>query len=143
MGLAGVMVRKFRLLSYRQLLFGFRKKSGDLSPMEAMTLHIVRLLGHPTISEFASFFGISQPNATYKVKSLVKKGYLKKIKSKSDRREFRLAVDERYEHLHGVSDPFLESLAEQLQNRFTAEQIETANQVLNYAYKIAQQEEDK
>ena len=141
MGLAGVMVKKFRLLSYRQLFSGFRKRAGDLSQLEMMSLHVVRLLGHPTISEFAEFFGISQPNATYKVKSLVKKGYLKKLKSPSDRREYRLAVDERYIQSNGENDPFLDSLAEQLQNRFTAEQIETANQVLNYAYKLAQEEE--
>ena len=114
MGLAGAMVRKFRLLSYRQLFSGFRRRSGDLSPLEMMSLHVVRLLGHPTISEFAAFFGISQPNATYKVKSLVKKGCLKKIKSPSDRREFRLAVDERYSQSGGVNDPFPDSLAEKL-----------------------------
>ena len=106
-----------------------------------MSLHVVRLLGHPTISEFAEFLGISQPNATYKVKSLVKKGYLKKLKSPSDRREFRLAVDERYEKIHGEHDAFLSGLEDRLQNRFTAEQIDTANQVLNYAYQIAQEEE--
>lgn len=46
----------------------------------------------PTVNEFASFVQISPPNAAYKVNSLIRKGYLKKVQSQEDKREYRLCL---------------------------------------------------
>ena len=55
----------------------------------------------PTISEFASFLDISSPNATYKVKQLIKKGYIKKERSKRDAREYRIVPTEKFYEFYG------------------------------------------
>lgn len=54
-----------------------REREGSLSAMEAFSIEIIHALGEPTIGRFAEFLNISQSNATYKVNSLIKKGYLK------------------------------------------------------------------
>lgn len=60
-------------------------------------------MGKPTINEFASFVQISPPNAAYKVNSLIKKGYLKKVQSENDRREYFLVVTQKYKDYYNIS----------------------------------------
>lgn len=56
----------------------------------------IMALGRPSVNEFATFMRISPPNAAYKVNSLVKKGYIRKIQSPEDRREYHLEVTQKY-----------------------------------------------
>lgn len=85
-----LLYRKLRLLGYRKMFGAIREKSGSLSATEAFSADVIHLLGAPTLSQFAGFLGISQPNATYKVNCLVNKGYVKKTVPEADRREVRL-----------------------------------------------------
>ncbi|MFR9066277.1 MAG: MarR family transcriptional regulator [Faecalibacterium prausnitzii] len=49
-------------------------------------------MGEPTIAEFSRMMQISTPNAAYKIGSLVQKGYVEKIQSTTDRREYSPAA---------------------------------------------------
>ncbi len=53
-------------------------------------------MNSPTISQFAHFLEISSPNATYKVKQLIKKGFITKEKSEKDHREFKLVPTQKF-----------------------------------------------
>jgi len=136
------LFRKVRLISYRYQFCGLGRKFRDISVQEACAADVIRLMGYPTVSEFAAFFGISQPNATYKVKNLVSKGYLKKFTSKKDRRECRLSVEEKFETLRKESDAHLSKALDRLEKQFSPEELETALRVLNAAYELISQEED-
>ena len=83
---------KLRILYYRDVFRRIQNRELSLTTTEAYCIEIIGALGKPTINEFASFIGISSPNATYKVNSLIKKGYLKKQQSGTDKREFILEV---------------------------------------------------
>ena len=54
----------------------------------------------PTITQFAEFLDISAPNATYKVKQLIKKGFISKEKSEKDKREFLLVPTQKFFELY-------------------------------------------
>lgn len=136
------LFRKVRLISYRYQFRGLGRKFADISVQEACSADIVRLLGSPTISEYAAFVGISQPNATYKVKNLVSKGYLKKLKSLNDRRECRLAVGEKFEKLRFESEEQMQRALNKLEQEFTQEELETTSRVLTAAYEYIKQEEE-
>lgn len=84
------LYRQLRLTSYRQIFGAIRERSGSLSATEAFSADVIQLLGTPTLSQFAQYLGISQPNATYKINNLVAKGYVEKVPSPGDRREIRL-----------------------------------------------------
>lgn len=84
------LYRQLRLTSYRQIFGAIRERSGSLSATEAFSADVIQLLGAPTLSQFAQYLGISQPNATYKINNLVAKGYVEKVPSPGDRREIRL-----------------------------------------------------
>ena len=75
------LYKNLRLSHYRNLIGQLREKVGSLSATEAFSAEVIYLLDRPTIGEFADFIGISQPNASYKVNSLVTKGYLERVNS--------------------------------------------------------------
>ncbi|MBR7113402.1 MAG: MarR family transcriptional regulator [Firmicutes bacterium] len=73
-----------------------REREGSLSAMEVFSLVVIQSLDCPTIGQFARFIGVSQSNATYKVNSLIDKGYLLRLPSEDDRRECRIAPSGKY-----------------------------------------------
>ncbi len=83
------LYRRLRLDGYRKLFGAVQEREGSLSAIEAFSADLIHLLGEPTLSQFAEYVGISQPNATYKVNALAGKGYVEKVVSKPDRREIR------------------------------------------------------
>ena len=87
---------KFKLQFYSRIFNRFETREASLTAVETFCIEVIHALGTPTISEFANFVDISLANATYKVQSLEKKGYLTKERSKTDRREYRLVVTERF-----------------------------------------------
>ena len=93
---------KFKVEFFRRLFSLVREREGSLSAMEAFSVEIIKELDSPTISQFADFLGISQSNATYKVNSLIKKGYIVKENSDIDRREYHLKLSEKYYHYAGL-----------------------------------------
>ena len=81
--------KKIKLAFYKNM-FHRSEKHEELSSSEYFCLQCIYLMEKPTISQFANFLNISAPNATYKVKQLIKKGYITKEKSKQDKREYSL-----------------------------------------------------
>ena len=77
--------RAFRLEYYKHFFSVLRERAGSLSAAEISSVEVIYLLNEPTMKEFADYIDISPPNATYKVKSLVEKGYLKKIPTEDGR----------------------------------------------------------
>ena len=87
---------KLRLQFYKEMFGVIREREGSLSAMEAFSVDVIHALGNPTVSEFADFIGISRPGASYKVASLIEKGYIKKEVSEEDKREYRLVLTDKY-----------------------------------------------
>lgn len=87
---------KFKLHFYQEIFRRFQDREASLTTVETFCMESIMALGRPTVNEFATFMCISPPNAAYKVNSLVKKGYIRKIQSPSDRREFHLEVTQKY-----------------------------------------------
>ena len=90
----------------------------------------IQALGRPTVNEFANFMQISSPNATYKVNSLIKKGYIRKIQSKNDRREFHLQVTQKYADYYNISAAYIMQVMERIVNRFSAEECKKLEEVM-------------
>ena len=69
---------KIHLNFYKRLFSIIKEREGSLTAMEVFAVEVIHALGSPTISEFADFLGISRPGASYKVASLIQKGYVMK-----------------------------------------------------------------
>ncbi len=90
------ITNKLRLRFYQRIFKVIREREGSLTAMEVFSVEIIHALNKPTISEFADFIGISRPGASYKIASLIQKGYIKKEASEDDRREYRLCLTDKY-----------------------------------------------
>jgi Transcriptional regulators len=116
---------KFKLNFYRKIFTRFNKRESSLTAVETFCVEVIHALYMPTINEFARFVKISQPNATYKVQSLMKKGYIQKVQSPEDRREYRLHVTEKYFEYYGVTTNYVNEVLSRIQHRFSPEELET------------------
>jgi len=122
---------KVKLNFYRNIFSRFEAREASLTAVETFCVEVIHALGEPTISQFSEFVMISQANATYKVQSLIKKGYVQKIQSESDRREFRLAVTEKFEHYNIISQRYLIEVSKRIHNRFPKEKLEVFEEIMN------------
>ena len=118
------LYRNLRLSHYRNLFGQLREKAGSLSATEAFSAEVIYLLESPTIGEFADFLGISQPNASYKVNSLVTKGYLERVSNDEDHREAHLHVTKKFLDYYGRQLPDMKSAVSSALSSFTEQEIQ-------------------
>ena len=124
------LYKKFRLINYRGLFGRIKEKDGSLSATEAFSVDVIYLLGEPTIKQFSDFLGISQPNATYKVNCLVSKGYVTKVPSDEDHREFFLHVSDRFYGYYDTKTQFIHNAVKKLESEFSPEELDTFEKML-------------
>ncbi|OAB41911.1 hypothetical protein PGLA_15085 [Paenibacillus glacialis] len=124
---------------YMKLTMSFYKNAsqnealdiGDISTVEMSCLEVVYFLKNPTYSELAEFLNISQPNATYRINKLIKKGYLAKVNDKKDRRIFYLQVTDKFMDYYCLNDNYLNNVIAELEKRCTANDIQQFEKMLN------------
>ena len=121
---------KFKLQFYRSVFDLVRERDGSLSAMEAFSLEVIGILGEPTVGQFAEFLSISQSNATYKVNSLIKKGYIERFNSTTDRREYHLTLTDKYYQYSNLMNNYQRDVAERIEKRFSPEDVEKFNEML-------------
>lgn len=121
---------KMKLHFYKKIFNKFEGREASLTAVETFCVEIIYALRHPTINEFATFTQISAPNAAYKVNSLVKKGYVKRIQSKDDKREYYLTVTDKYLDYYGISYEYVEVIMRRIRERFSSEDIEKFEEML-------------
>ena len=113
---------KYRFAAYHTLFQRLKEREGSLSATETFAVDVIYLLGRPTIKQFSDSLGISQPNATYKVASLMKKGYVQKETSKDDKREFFLVLTDKFYQYHQELDTYANEVEYYLNKVLTEEE---------------------
>lgn len=121
---------KFKLRFYKSVFELVRERDGSLSAMEAFSLEVIKMLDTPTVGQFADFLNISQSNATYKVNNLIKKGYLERQNSSSDRREYYLVLSEKYYNYMAIFSSYQKTVIERIEKRFPPEDLEKFDEIL-------------
>lgn len=121
---------KFKLHFYKSLFEKIQKRETSLTTVETYCIEIIHAMGTPTIGEFASFIQISSPNAAYKVNSLIKKGYLTKVQSEDDKREYHLEVTNKYKDYYNLSTNYVKRVTSRMKERFTREELEMFERLL-------------
>ena len=121
---------KFKLQFYRSVFDLVRERDGSLSAMEAFSLEVIELLGEPTVGQFADFLRISQSNGTYKVNSLIKKGYIERLNSTTDRREYHLKLSDKYYNYINLMNGYQRQVIERVEQRFPKEDVEKFSEIL-------------
>ncbi|MCI8538012.1 MAG: winged helix-turn-helix transcriptional regulator [Oscillospiraceae bacterium] len=121
---------KFKLHFYQEIFSKFQDREASLTAVETFCMEVILALKEPTVNEFASFVRISSPNAAYKVNSLIQKGYVEKLQSPNDRREYHLRPTKKYMDYYNISSAYLQSVMERVRRRFTQEEAEQLDRML-------------
>ncbi len=121
---------KFKLHFYQEVFSRFQNREASLTAVETFCMEIILALKEPTINEFASFAHISSPNAAYKVNSLIQKGYVEKVQSPHDRREYHLRPTKKYMDYYNISSNYLKEVMDRVLRRFTPEEARQLDRML-------------
>lgn len=116
----------------------------DISITEIHTIEAVGLYGTKTMSEIASVLEITMGTLTTAVDKLIKKGYLERKRSNTDRRIVNVSLSKRGKLAYRIHEKFHLDMVQRIMMDFTQEEILlTALSKLNYhlkeTYKEAQQ----
>lgn len=122
---------KFKLHFYQEIFKRFQNREASLTTVETFCMETIQALGSPTVNEFATFMRISPPNAAYKVNSLIRKGYIRKVQSADDRREYHLEATQKYIDYYNISVSYVEEVMERIMARFSPEECGNLEKMLN------------
>ena len=109
---------KFKLHFYQNVFQRFATREATLTTVESFCMEGIMAMGEPTIAEFSRMMQISTPNAAYKIGSLVRKGYVEKIQSTTDRREYHLRPTQKYIDYYNISYSYLSTVVQRVNKRF-------------------------
>ncbi len=126
----GKVYMKFKLHFYQKVFERLQDREASLTTVETFCMEIIYALNKPTVAEFAKIANISSPNAAYKINNLVKKGYLKKVQSEQDRREYHLEVTEKYLDYYNISYNYMDTVMQRIEDRFEPEEKKLLTKVL-------------
>lgn len=113
---------RFKLHFYKEVFRNFETREATLTTVETFCMEVIHALGNPTVNEFAEYVGISSPNASYKVNNLVRKGYLERRMSQTDKRQVHLAVTQKYLDYLNISETYVENVMNRMEKRMSPEQ---------------------
>jgi len=122
---------KFKLNFYRGIFERLHERESSLSASEAYAVEVIHAMNAPTISRFANFLQTSQPNATYKVNLLIKKGYIEKINSREDKREYFLRTTEKFRDYYAINQNYLKLVTQRIRERFSEEELSQFEKMLS------------
>lgn len=121
---------KFKLHFYQETFARFQNREASLTTVEAFAMEAIYALGSPTVHEFASFMRISSSNAAYKIASLIKKGYVEKVQSEVDGREYHLRPTQKYLDYYNISSSYIHNVMKRIQKRFSREDLAKLLEIL-------------
>ena len=121
---------KFKLHFYQNVFQRFATREATLTTVESFCMEGIMAMGEPTIAEFSRMMKISTPNAAYKIGSLMRKGYVEKIQSAKDRREYHLRPTQKYIDYYSISYSYLHTVIERARARFSPEDCAKMEEML-------------
>ncbi|MCL1830199.1 MAG: MarR family transcriptional regulator [Oscillospiraceae bacterium] len=127
--------RKMRIAFYRRVFTELKERESSLTATEMFSVDIIESLARPTIGEFAEFIGVSFPSATYKVNALEDKGYLKRVRSETDRRESYLELTQKYYDYAKLNDQDMSNVVNRIRREFTEQEMELLSKMLTVVEK--------
>lgn len=121
---------KFKLHFYQNVFQRFATREATLTTVESFCMEGIMALGSPTVAQFAQAMHISTPNASYKINSLIQKGYVQKVRSETDRREYHLCPTQKYLDYYNISYAYLQTVVDRVKARFSPEDVAKLDEML-------------
>ena len=104
----------------------------DFKDLTNNDMHIIEAVGLEggNMSSIAARLDITVGSLTTSMNSLVKKGYVEKIQSTTDRREYNLRPTQKYIDYYNISYSYLHTVVERARERFSPEDCAKLEEML-------------
>lgn len=123
--------RRFKLNFYKNILGSDERKEANLTVSESFCAELIDSLDQPTIGDLVKFLKVAQPNITYRVNSLVKKGYVEKVNSKVDKRIVHLRVTQKYKDYQSFKNSYAREVIKMTEANLEEDEIQVLEKVLS------------
>ena len=100
-------------------------KQSSFSDLTANDMHVMEAIGTgeaKNMSTVAKSLSVTTGTLTISVNGLVKKGYVDKIPSDTDRREIRLQLSDRFYHYYNISNDYIHRILSQMKERMSEDE---------------------
>lgn len=115
---------KFKLNFYMHMFQRLQERETSLTATETFTVEVIHALKNPKVSQLAKFLDMSTPNVAYKISSLVKKGYVEKVQSKEDKREYILKATDKFYAYYDEKNEYIDVVLRRLEDKMGRESAE-------------------
>ena len=122
---------KFKIHFYHEMFGKIKMREATLTTMETFCMEIIYAMDHPTVNEFATYIQVSSPNAAYKVGKLIQKGYVRKVQSLNDKREYHLEATEKYMNYYNLSFDYLKTVVSRLEEELSEPEKKQLSHILD------------
>ncbi len=122
---------KFKLNLYKNMFAKLEDREATLTATETFTMEVIHALNRPRVSDVTDFLEWSHPNIAYKLTALIKKGYLRKVQSQEDRREYFLECTDKFYEYYSMKTSYIKVVLDRLRERVDKKDIETLENILD------------
>ena len=121
---------KFKLNFYMNMFLKIKDRETSLTATETFTVEVIHALKNPKVSQLAKFLDMSTPNVAYKISSLIKKGYVEKIQSTEDKREYILKATDKFYSYYNEKNEYIETVLKRLEEKMGSENTKKLVEIL-------------
>ena len=121
---------KFKLHFYQEIFRRFQDREASLTTVETFCSERSTTQHRPAVNDSDPCMRLPPPPPADKVNSLVKHGYIRKVQSPSDRREYHLEVTQKYIDYYNISSSYMEEVMDRILHRFPAEDCAKLEEIL-------------
>lgn len=128
-----------KLLKKSEQIEEEQKKNSSLSELTYRQLHCLELidkLQNPTLTELAENLMITKPSTTAMIDKLAEKGYVRKVKSDTDRRSAHLHLTDHGEEAGALHEKVHIKFAKLLTKNLSDSEIDILNVLLKKALRV-------
>lgn len=102
----------------------------DLTIIEVFCVEAIYSLERPTISELSNFMKVSRQNMSYRISQLEEKGYVHRVQSKLDKREYFLEVTDKFEKLETIKNEYIVEVFKRVEEYYSEEELQLIYDIL-------------
>ena len=121
---------KFKLNLYMHMFHKIKERETSLTATETFTVEVIHALKNPKVSQLAKFLDMSTPNVAYKISSLIKKGYVEKVQSTEDKREYILKATDKFYAYYDEKNEYIETVLNRLKETMGEENAKKLEEIL-------------
>ncbi|MCT4507341.1 MAG: MarR family transcriptional regulator [Tepidibacter sp.] len=94
-------------------------------------LEYIYTLNNPTFSQLAQALNVSKPSVTAMIKRLTDQGYVKKMKSEHDKREFHIYLTDRGKEILNAELEVYKHFTEKISKHLSEEEVELFSKLVS------------